>query len=422
MSDKDKKGGRDKDEGDKPKDRRPPPERAGHVAPADPVFVEWLEKLWTRETPPTRLEVWWMVGTNGDVRRNLVFYENFRQPEKLDENWHVEHCARLAGEILRVVQDWTDSKGRKCRFEVAILDSYQQTVPLTKQIGPLTPKQAYAGVHPDGEPKAAEEDEEDDATIGIKPLTHKYLSKTMRYMHQRMNQLDAMMGDFMQLQQGGLVSAYSHNERLQNANMALYAQMQDASDRSLDREVVREKEKMKIKAIGSGLKVGQNLLYSWFGEVEGEGVSDGDKKSGPAPSRRHAGSREQRLVDSFLEECKDEKLSVQLFGDWQDTESLTLPDVFAGRGLKTPGIFTPQQFGIFLSVREGLLPPDALDALLPGSGKPQAITMEQMLTATPLLTEGMRVALQQLKQIRDEKREAQTAQLESGDPPQKAPP
>ncbi len=46
MSDKDKKGGgRDRDGDDKLKDRRPPPERAGHVAPADPVFVEWLERL-----------------------------------------------------------------------------------------------------------------------------------------------------------------------------------------------------------------------------------------------------------------------------------------------------------------------------------------------------------------------------------------
>ena len=116
---------------------------------------------------------------------------------------------------------------------------------------------------------------------------------------------------------------------------------------------------------------------------------------GAGAARRFPPSPEQRLVGSFLEEVADEKLSVQLFGDWKDTDRLTLQDVLTGLGLETPGIFQPQQFGLFLGVRDGLLPPTALDAILPDSGKPQAITMEQMLAAQPLLTQGM------LNQIRE---------------------
>ena len=409
MSDKDKK--KDGGGGDKPKGPAPP-QRTGNVAPADPPFVEWLERLWTRGNPPQRLEVWRMVGANRDVRRAMVFFENFREGE--DGKLNVEDCARLAGEIYAACQNDCDGAEKRSLYEVAVQDFYQGTQPLLRRLRPFSPQQGYAGVHPDGEPRRGQDDEEDDGALGIKPITHKYLSKMVRSVERILIQAHAAIGDVVQLQQGIIVSQQSHVERLQNSDTALRAQNQDLADRSLDREVFRDKEKMKLKAIGSGLKVTENLLYGWFGMPGERAEAEGDKKDGAAPQKRHAGSREQRLVQSFLEECKDEKLSVQLFGDWKDPDSLTLPDVFAGLGLETPGIFTAQQFGLFVGVSAGLLPPEALDALLPQSGKPQEITEEQMIQALPLLTSSMGVALQQIKQIREEKREAATTKLASG--------
>lgn len=424
MSDKDgKKGGGGKDRGDRggdePKDRRPPPERSGHVAPADPVFVEFLERLWTRENPPTRLEVWWMLGANKDVRRDLVFYENFRQPEKPEDNWHIEHCARLAGEILRAVQDWTDGKRRPCSFQVAILDSYQQTKPLSKTIGPFHPEQAYAGVAPDGEPQSYD-DEEEDGLIGMKPITHKYLSKMVRSMHRTMEQVHSVMGDFMQIQQNALQARDAANERLHMINAQLHESKQTAEDRAAERTVWVRKEEAKVKAIEGSLKVGTTLLYGWLGmPMEASGESAGAQGGDAQAARRHPPSAEQQQVAIFLQEAKEEKLSVALFGDWKNTDSLTVQDVLAGIGQEKPGIFTPQQFGILLAVYQGLLPPDALDVLLTDSGMPQAITAEQTLRAQPLVTQPMAAALMMIRQLRlaaREKRQGLPQAAPQGDP------
>lgn len=387
---------------DKIDDRRPPPERTGHVKPADPELVKWLERLWTRDTPPDRMEVWLVLGVNKDVRRALIFYENFKQDKPLN----IEECTRLAGEILSAAQNWTDSKRRLCFFEISVTDYYQQTVPLARPFGPLLPQRAYAGVHPDGGP--IDEDEDSHGEIGLKPLSHQYLSKTIRSMHRAMEQVHVIIGDTMRLQQAIMVSQQSHNERLQNANMALYEQKQTAEDRATERAMWLRREEMKIRAIGSGLKVGENLLYGWFGMApepsstadKGSGQAAGQGTEGQAAARLYPASAEQRLVDSFLEEAADEKLSMQLFGDWKDANALSLQEVFAGLGLEKPGIFSPQQFGILVAVRARILPPDALDALIPEFNQPAAITLEQLARAAPLITQGMRVALDQVRSLR----------------------
>lgn len=392
-SDKDSKKERDRDRDDKKP--KPPAERTGHVAPADPALVEFLERLWTRENPPERLELWRVVGANRDVRRAMVFYENFKQEDKLD----IERCTRLAGEILSAAQNDCDCAERRSLYEIAIMDPYQKTQPLLRRLGPLTPQRAYAGTRPDGEPKGVE-DEEDEEAIGIKPIGHKYLTKTFRAMERMMGQVHAVIGDTMQLQQGIIISQQSHQERLQNANMALYEQNQTANDRALDREISREKEKMKIKAIGTGLKVGENAILGWFGAD----AQDGDRKALGSGPNGHGASKERSLIASFLEECEQEKISVDLFGDWQAKEEMTIPEVSAGVGLLKQGVFTPAQFGLLLGVASGQLSADALDALMPGGSQP--ITPEQMMLAQPMLTQSMWMALQQVKQIRDEKREA----------------
>lgn len=414
--DRDRERDRSRDGGGPPHDMhmREPPGYTGQVLPADPELTEWLERLWTRNTPPDRLELWCMAGTAHDVRRGLVFFENFRPGQALN----IEQCARLCGEMLQAAQNWADSKRRLSFFEIAITNLHQPTTPLCRPIGPMLPRHGYGGgaggpggpggPGPGGMGSGGmgggmgDEDDPED----VKVLTHKYLRGLMRLTLTTMRETHMMMGQFMQIQQTGLLSQGSHVERLQNANMSLHDQTQTAQDRSTERSIWVEREKVKMKAIQSGLNVGTNLLYGWFGVPDAatgmEGAGADGKKDGAAapPARRHPVSAEQRLVASFLEEAADEKLSVQLFGDWKDTERLTLSDVFAGLGLEKPGIFTPQQFGIFIAVRDGVLGPEALDALLHDSGKPAALTLEQMVQAQPLITQSMLVALTQIRELR----------------------
>lgn len=398
MKDKARKG-RERD-GDEKKET-PPVQRNGNTAPDDPALVEWLERLWTRDNPPERIEVWRVVGSNRDVRRAMVYYENFKPDERPD----IEQCTKLAGEIMAAAQNDCDCAEKRSLYEVAVLDPFQKAAqPLLRRIGPLSPVRQYAIVGPDGDLKPLEDDEDE---LGLKPLAHRYLSKMFKALDRTLQQIHLAAGDVMQLQQGIIVNQQNHVQNLQQANMGLYGQMQDAQDRSLDREVAREREKMKTKAIGTGLGVGKNLLISWFGPPAGDDESESSDGSKKAASKPRATSTEQRLVESFLEECKeDESLLVELFGDWKvDKGELTLADIFVGRGLVRPGIFTPHQFGILISVRDGSASPDALDSILPNSGQEHEITLEQMLKAQPLLSQSMFIALQQIRDLRERKRE-----------------
>lgn len=404
------------DDRKKDKDKRVPP-RTGPVRPADSELVAFLERLWTRDNPPESLKVHRVLGTSRNVRDpNPIFRESFAA----DANYDIERCTLLANEIIAAAQNDTNSNERKCLYEILIADHFQGSHPLQRRLGPLVPDAAQLG---GGEGRGGGlggvEDDDDTGIPGLRPLTHVYLKELAGTVTHTMQQLHSALGDTVQLQQAIIVNQQAHNEKLQNQTMQLHAQLQETADRHLDRELVRKKAEATLGFIKSGLNVGQNLLVSLFGAdaaaAPARQLSDGGGDSeGGEPRPRYGFSKERHLVTSFLGECEDvttpdgRKLAVVFFGDWGP--DLTLTDVLAGNGLGAPGIFSPSQFGVFLGVAEGALPPAALDKIMFGADGPQAITPEQMMRAQPLITESMLFTLQQLKQLRDEAAEKAAAQ------------
>lgn len=407
------------DDRKKDKDKRVPP-RTGPVRPADPDLVAFLERLWTRDNPPECLEVWRVVGSQRNVRAGKVFRENFAADANLD----IERCTKLAFEIISACQNDTDSAERRSLYELAVIDPFQGAQPLCRRLGPFEPERAYLnGTGGEGRGGGIGDDDEDIGHPGLRPLTHVYLERLAGTVTHTMQQLHSALGDTMQLQQAIIVNQQAHNEKLQHQTMMLHAQLQETADRHLDRELVRKREDAKLGFIKSSLNVGQNLLVSLFGAdataprqlsaaESAEGESTGGATQAAAP--RYGFSKERHLVTSFLEECEGvttpdgNKLAVVFFGDWGP--DLTLADVLSGNGMSAPGIFTPSQFGVFAGVASGELPPAALDKIMFGAAGPQAITVEQMTRAQPLITESMLFTLQQLKQLRDEAAEKAAAQ------------
>ncbi len=407
------------DDRKKDKDKRVPP-RTGPVRPADPELVAFLERLWTRDNPPDGLVVFRVIGSQRNVRAEKIFSEHFAADANLD----IERCTKLANEIVAAAQNDADCNERRSLYEIEIADPYQGGPPLRRRIGPFTPQQAYLnggeGRGGGGFGSGGSEDDEDTGIPGLRPLTHVYLDKMIGTLDRTLQQVHAVVGDVMTLQQGIIVTQQANAERQQNQLFALNNQIQDAEDRKLDRELVRKREEAKLKGINTALRVGENVLAGFLGSDVVDGAptkrlaaaEPGEAGATAPPTRRYGRSREMALIANFLGECSEETIKtpdgrevnmiIELFGDWEKGEELTVADIFAALRLIKPGIFTPAQFGIFSGVASGELPPDALDQIMIGSGKPQEITQEQLMRAQPLMTQSMGVALMQLKQVRDE--------------------
>ena len=60
-----------------------------------------------------------------------------------------------------------------------------------------------------------------------------------------------------------------------------------------------------------------------------------------------------------------------------------------------------------MGVRDGALPPAALDVLLPDSGDRRAVTPDQMMKGMAIMTEGTMISLRELFTIRQQVREAE---------------
>ena len=122
-------------------------------------------------------------------------------------------------------------------------------------------------------------------------------------------------------------------------------------------------------------------------------LSEGANEAAPvaeAPSA--ATSREQEIIGKLFRDAGEAGISIKLFGDWEMENG-------AAR-IVTPGIVTPDQVGVLFKVLKGQLPTSALDELLPGSGKPLAITSEQQAKAAEIMTANVAANLVELLGLR----------------------
>ena len=196
----------------------------------------------------------------------------------------------------------------------------------------------------------------------------------------------------------------------------------------LDDQPRRELTKIKADIYRESFRAGKNLLTGAIGSLMSAPAetpapaapqAPANGQATAAPPNGHAPApvvtrmtQERMLIDNFFEDCKGAKIDEALFGKWEKGED--------GRPvLLQEGIFKPEQFFTLMRVLGGHRPADDLDDLMPDSGKPLAITMEQLGRAQGVegMTEGIASSLVQLVGVRKQKIAARIAAAPTPTPP-----
>lgn len=393
---------------DKPKDDKEPRERhhTGSVVAEDDELTLWLNRLWARNEPPERIEVWQMFGRNKATRGEMIHHEDFKFGTKLN----VEQANKLANEIMEAAQNDCDAVKRSSSYQIAVIDRNRRASPLTRRLGPLQPRRQYLA-----KPGEDDGEEDEDSPADGRALALKYVQENFTQVRWDKNRNDRVLGEALGLLVGLITDMRQENSTLRGQLMANFTSMQEAQDRALDRELVREKEKFRMSLLKDGMRTARNLLPGLFAGTGGGGGDEGGGGGGgpsgaqqqmAAGPRNFGSSPERTLVDNFLSDIEDDdELMIKLFGDYEQVD----PSTNGGEPLKQlkPGIFTLNQFKVLVSVRKGNLSADALDALMPNSGHALAITQEQVAKAGEAgVTEGIGMALIELLALRNKAREA----------------
>lgn len=395
---------------------RPDPPRTGSTAPEDEDLTTWLHRLWARNEPPERIELWQVFGRNKLDRGAMVFHEDFKPNANLDP----EQANKLANEIIASAKNDCASVGRQQHYQIAVIDRHRRSSPLIRRLGPIMPEPTF--LVKTGERGGTDDfDEEDeDGPQSHKSLSLAYTREANEQTRWDKRRYDAVMGDLLTLQSSIITQQQTWVDKMMGERMTFFAQLQDSLDRQLDRDNAREWAKLKVTLARDGLRTARNLLPGLFGPsgTEGEpgpgqGGSNGQTSIGSGNGTgaveknnalidRFGGSPERAIIDHFLFDCEEAGMNVALFGEWEERDGYVEP--IEGK----PGIFSPQQYAVLIGVRDGKLSPSALDAILPNSGDPKAITQEQVIRAQSLegMTDAIGMSIIELVGLRQRRREA----------------
>jgi hypothetical protein len=376
-SDKDKKHKADRLDGP----------RAGSVVPEDADLATWLHAFWARGEYPERIEVRQIIrGARGE----LVHHQDFRA----NDPQNIEQVTKLANEILAACQHDCDVAERKRAYQVDVIDRNRKAHPVVRGIGPLQPSRRYLV-----KPEDLDDDEEGDPLTG-KGVSLAYINRMYVHLEHKESALNQILGDALTFQRDTITEQRAWIASLTANQIKFFLELQDALDRRDERAVGRAMTELKVEFLRDGRRLGRNLLVSLFGA---EAAEQG-QLPGSGATKRPAFSPVRELLDGFLHDCQEAKIDVALFGEWaKDDQGKVVPVT------DKPGIFTPQQVGILVSVRDGNLPVEALDEIVPGLGGKHEISIDQMVRAQPLITEGIGQALVQIKRLCETRRASRQA-------------
>jgi hypothetical protein len=371
----------------------------GSVVPEDEELTKHLNRLWARNEPPERVEVWQVFGKEKRDRGDMIFHQDFSPGTKLD----IEKANHLANEIIAAAQNDCDAtpKRREAYFQIAIIDKNRRAVPLVRRLGPLRPQRNVALVR-DGEIDAETDEEE----MSIRTLEHARLKTGFEELRWGTNRNDRVLGELLMLM-GSIIQEQRDETRVLRTEVREERRARDeAEDRRAQREMMLEEKRFSIGLKKEALRVGRNLIPGLFSEARetpqiANGHSNGNGQTQP-DQPQYGASTERALVDNFLTDIEGEEgLEEKLFGEAEEKNG----EIVVTR----TGIFTPKQASILIGVRRGFLPPDALDPLMPESGHKISITMEQIQQAMEAgITDGMGMSLMELKDVRKRAREKKT--------------
>lgn len=387
-------------------------DHGGSIAAEDEELTLWLNKLWARNEPPERIELYQMFGRNKVVRGEMIHHEDFRPNEKLN----IEQANKLANELMASAQNDCNSARRESWYQLAVVDRNRRATPLVRRIGPLQPTRSHAlrTLHDIDR----EQEADDDESLSLQALDLRRIKEANEQTRWDKSRYDRLAEGMFLLQHHIIQNQQAQLDKLMNQSFAAYEKLQESLDRQVQRDIILEEKRFSLGMKKELIRTARNLLPGFFGAGQGgqqqeNNGSAPDKENGvvvhPRPTNQPAAvdygpSPERALVTNFLNDIEEdgEEISIALFGDFK-AEDGKLVQV-------KPGIFTEEQFKILLGVRAGHMPVTKLDELIPDWGHANAVGFEQIQAASAAgLTEGVAMALLEIVGLRKQARAAAEA-------------
>ena len=368
---------------DKEKDRDT--NHQGSVVAEDDALTEWLNRLWARGEAPERIELWQVFGKYKATRGEMIHHEDFKPGDKLD----VEKINKIANEVLEAAQNDADGLGKESSYVLVVVDRNRKAQPLVRRVGPLMPKRktslAKAGL------AGIEDESEDEENGDPKSLAYRYTQENMAQTRWDKTRNDQLVGGLLTLSYHRIEKLETTVDRLMDRVMVFFDKVQESQDRALDRELIRDREKLKTEMLKDGMRTARNLLPGLFAKGRDELPANGSSGHDATPAEHQ--SEERTLVKNFIDDCESANISIALFGDFEERE---------GKAVQvTPGIFTLRQYSTLMGVYEGKLTAAALDNLMPGSGHKDMVTEQQIVEAQKAgVTDGIGLALFEIMGLR----------------------
>jgi hypothetical protein len=393
--------------------------------PLDGELAKKIERMFRNGESVTSIDCYPLF-RGRDREQRLYHYD-----VKADENVGAERAIELANDIYSDCQLHCDSlprtalsKGEGTKtYEVAFLHERRggQAQPVGTHLLKLAPR-----IHRPAPTEDSDDDalnSEDGEGLSARKMMLEVHKETMgRHERGQQNMLTAA-GDFMLVQKESIKDLFQMVGESHRSNMDMMREFRemiraegqrrveekavaiDAENAAVEREMRRAsmaKENMYTDVIRAGMLEGVKVLgalFPGFGQLFHAIVAnkpipsppqlpnaDGAATPGTAPTQPQLppAPSEKALVDAFIDAAEKHKID----DTHTAAEKLFGKDDDSGKPLES-GVFTREQVAILAGVRAGSLPIDALDAILPDSGKPEAIQGVQMAKAMAYLTPDM---------------------------------
>lgn len=406
----------DEKEGKKKKDAEEAARFSGVTQAADTDLVEWIVALWRNGEKVDVLDCAQVFGKRNITFGNVVHREVFSNLVQLDAETAVSLANAFVGAAQR---DCTRMIRKPQTYYVRAYRSAAGAEPISNYPLYVQPKITALTLRDPGASSLVHSDDDDEDGGGLPRadrVSLAYITKMIEAGQFDKQLFSSTFGELLMLSREREKQHYTWIGELMQMNKSLFVEVMTAMrDREAalssaeDRAIDRDMRKMKMDLLKDGVRTGRNLLTGLFGERmaaakqtngHSEGAAEG-AANGNGNGASKIKTEEQILLDNFFHDCEATGISIALFGDWKQ------PDPKSDPVQVTPGIFTKEQLFTLMKVRSGIAPGEMLDDLDPDSGKPLAVTMEQITRAQDVMSEGTAMGLLQLFNLRKRKRAPQ---------------
>ncbi len=417
--------------------KAPKREKRGSTQPLDGEFAQWLERQFRGGEAPHSVDAYPLF--RGRDKEERLFHYDI----KADETISTERAVDLSNDIWSDCQIHCDrlprvalnKEGTKT-YQIVVIDDRRGGIakPVGTWLLNLEPR-IHQPAPINGEDN--EFDAEDGDALTSRKMMLEVFKETVGRNERGQAAMGNIMGDVMMLQKEHVKDSFIMIRELLGENRAMMREIRemfkdegqrrveekavniDAENAAVEREARRavlQKEHMWTNVMQAGMLEGVKVLghlFPGFGQLfsallQGKPPPPPPQlpANGTTPSNGANGTNgsngthqlpavsEKTLLDRFVETAEKTRFD----------DNLTIGEKLFGKDengkVVEPGIFTREQVSILTGIHVGTVPLEALDGLLPNSGKSEAIQGLQMAKAMAVLTPEMVADISKILEMR----------------------